>query len=101
MTRGTRSQRMAAAVLVSLALNGVAARGQTLFGAVTFPASPERVAPRLSVTTEPRASADVFASWMKKTFKDFRPGSCTSLGRTTPSSSWPARGDAAVMFCQR
>jgi hypothetical protein len=40
------------------------------------------------------------ASWMKKTFKDFRPGSCRSLLRAAPTSSWPDRTEPAVSFCQ-
>jgi hypothetical protein len=40
------------------------------------------------------------ASGMKKLFKELRPGSCTSPPHGAPPSSWPARGEPAVAFCQ-
>jgi hypothetical protein len=32
--------------------------------------------------------------------KDVRPRTCRTTTSTAPSTSWPARGDAAVSFCR-
>ena len=45
-------------------------------------------------------TAERSASWIKKAFKDFRPGSCRSLSHSAPIGSWPARGEPAVAFCR-
>jgi hypothetical protein len=38
--------------------------------------------------------------FVKKVFKDLRPGQCKSPDRGAPNTSWPVRGDAAVSFCR-
>jgi hypothetical protein len=47
----------------------------------------------------PRHNGDKPPSWVTM-FKDLRPGPCKPLARLTPGSSWPARGEPAVAFCQ-
>ena len=39
------------------------------------------------------------ASGVKGLFKELRPGSCRSAVPKQPYSSWPARGEAAITFC--
>jgi hypothetical protein len=106
MTRGRNNRVMFAAVCVSLALNTLPTRGQALSGVNSDVAASVRSTEGVVARTENPASErrrrndDDRTGWMKKTFKDFRPGSCKAPVRGAPSASWPARGEAAVSFCQ-
>jgi hypothetical protein len=57
---------------------------------------PVRIAAAASST-----AADADRSWFSKTFKDARPGACGAGIPVSPSTSWPARHEAAVTFCQQ
>jgi hypothetical protein len=106
MARRRNNRVVFAAVCVSLAMNTIPARGQALPGANSDVAAAVRgteavVARREDPASERRRSNDDDRTgWMKKTFKDFRPGSCKAPVRGAPNTSWPARGEAAVSFCQ-
>ena len=53
---------------------------------------------RLQFSTD--QSGKPLTSWMKSMFKDFHPRACRSMPQLAPPSSWPARGEPAIAFCQ-
>jgi hypothetical protein len=40
-------------------------------------------------------------SGLGRIFKGLRPGRCSAASPMVPPSSWPARGEPAIAFCQR
>ena len=62
------------------------------------------ITPNVAITQTPQAPKENGKKNRSGTvamFKDLRPGSCATTSPLRPPSSWPARGTAAITFCQR
>jgi hypothetical protein len=85
---------MAVAVMTWMAAG---AEAQSLFSLEGLNLQLESPAPKSAPQARPEKKADS----LKGLFKDFKAGSCrVQASPMVPSSSWPARGEAAVTACK-
>ena len=129
MLRGTRIRVGTAAVVLTVVAGTVSAHAQTRAARDAASGEPRRTAPLLSqftvtsgsnilaaappapapptssskrqeVGTRAERDDDALTRWTKKTFKNFRPGSCKPVSHGAPIKPWLGHSEPAVTFCQ-
>ena len=91
---------VAIVVLVAVMCVGVRGEAQSRFSIDGTNIRLE-TAPQKGATEDRRQAEKKADSIVSRMFKDFRAGSCrASAAPPVPSSTWPARGDAAVTACR-